>query len=184
MTHSRKVLLFELLRTLVGEWGFEEVHGTLEQLSQVSDDRHPGLLSSDRPRAPRSNREVNRSRRISAAEQVAKLSYLDDKREALLVIAAKFDQKKFLPNVADIREFLAMMGKESGALKDRSDGFRHLLGPLTQLSPERLEELARSNKHSGPAQLGPLSDAIRSAGAAIRNHEEESGSDPRMPVAE
>ncbi len=178
MTHSRKVLLMELLRTLVGEWGFEEVHGTLEQLSQVRDDGHSGLLSQERPRPPMSGREVSRSRRPSAAEQVAKVGDLDGRREALLAIAAKFDQRTFLPNVADIREFLAMMGVESGALKDRSDGFRRLLGPLTRLSPERLKCLASSNKYSGPAQLGPLSDAIRSAGAAIRNQKEESSSDP------
>jgi hypothetical protein len=43
---------------------------------------------------------------------------------------------------------------------DRLDGFRRLLPPLSQLRPDRLKRLASSTRYSGPAQLGPLSDAI------------------------
>jgi hypothetical protein len=64
-----------------------------------------------------------------------------------------------------------MMGEESGTIKDRLDGFRRLLPPLSQLPSDKLKRLASSGRHSGPAQLGPLSDAIKSTGEAIRRSE-------------
>jgi len=99
------------------------------------------------------------------------LSNWNGERETLLVIAEKFDRKEFLPSIGDIREFLAMMGEASAGMKDRLDGFRRLLSSLTQLPPDKLKRLASSTSYSGPAQLGPLSDAIKSTGDAIRRSE-------------
>jgi hypothetical protein len=99
------------------------------------------------------------------------LGSADGSRETLLALAAKFDRKEFLPSVVDIREFLAMMGEESGGIKDRADGFRRLLPSFSQLLPDKLEHLVNSARYSGPARLGPLSDAIRSTGEAIRRRD-------------
>ena len=178
MTGNRKDLLVDLLQILVREWGFDHVQRSLENISRTSDDPGEGAWIRQRSRPQHtSGRDVTRSGRPSARELVSRVNDLNDKREALVTIASKFDQKEFLPTVADMKEFLAMMGEESGALKDRSDGFRRLLNHLTQLPVERLERLASGTSYSGPSRLGPLSDAIKSAGAAIRQHVEKSGSD-------
>ncbi len=172
MTSKHRALLAKLTQTLVEEWGYNEVQEALSQLSNA--ERQARMASTSRklaPQQPLPKRAANRSKKPTAVEQVTRFSTPDSERETLLAIAAKFDRKEFLPSVGDIREFLAMMGEESGAMKDRLDGFRRLLPRLSQLPSDRLERLASSTRHSGPAQLGPLSDAIKSTGEAIRRSE-------------
>jgi hypothetical protein len=160
MTRHQR-LLANLIETLVEEWGHEEVQRTLAQLSDGTRVTPPerGLRTSGRPKKP------------TAVEQISKLGETGDVYENLHVIATKFDRKEFLPSVADVREFLAMMGENVGIVKDRSDAFRRLLHSLSKLPSDRLEHLARSTSHSGPAQLGPLSDAIKSTGDSLRRSE-------------
>lgn len=171
MSNRRKLLLSKFLQAMIDEWGHDEVARVLSELGAQP---HSRSTSHD---VFSVGRELERSRKPSAVEQVVRWNAVDDKREPLLAIAAKFDSKAFLPSIADLRHFLGMMGTEVGRVKDRADGFRRLLPPLSDLPAERLRELANSTSFSGPAQLGPLSDAIASAGAAIRRHEKVSDSD-------
>lgn len=169
MTSKRQAFRVKLIRTLVEEWGYDEVQKALAQLSDVGSGAHIASASGMKaPQQPSPNREASRSKKPTAVEQVTRLRTPDGERETLLAIAAKFDRKEFLPSVGDIREFLAMMGEDSGSMKDRLDGFRRLLPPLSQLPTDRLKRLASSTRYSGPAQLGPLSDAIKSTGESIR----------------
>lgn len=167
MTAKRKPLLTQLLRVLVEEWGYDNVKEALAHLP------HEALVASEvgDPLTRASRRERNRSKRPNALDAIRKLQTPDDRRDALLAIAAKFDERRFLPSVGDIRQFLSMMGREPIAMKDRSDGVRSLIAVLVELPLERLEHLASSSSYSGPAQLGPLSDAIRIAGATLRRDE-------------
>jgi hypothetical protein len=73
----------------------------------------------------------------------------------------------FLPSVADVREFLIMMGTRPIGMKDRTQAFRVLLESLTQLPIARLQQLAQTSLHSGPSELGPISDAITIAGERL-----------------
>jgi hypothetical protein len=171
MTSKHQAFLVRLMRMLVEEWGYDEARKALAQLSDMGNGAHIAASRERGPQKPSTNRKGNRSKKPTAVEQVTRLSLLDGERDTLLAIAAKFDRKEFLPSVGDIREFLAMMGADSGGMKDRLDGFRRLLPPLSQLPPDKLKHLASSTTYSGPAQLGPLSDAIRSTGEAIRRSE-------------
>jgi hypothetical protein len=94
----------------------------------------------------------------------------------MLELALRFDQRQFLPNLSDVREFLIMMGERPAAMKDRAEAFRLLLKALSVLPPERVARLANSAIHSGPSQLGPLSDAIAGAAASLPRHREPSAS--------
>lgn len=166
--HER--LLANFLQTLVEEWSYQEVQKTLTQLSDRLD-------VTSRERALQ--KPSVRAKRPSAVEQVSKLAAMGDAYQKLLIIAAKFDRKEFLPTVADVREFIAMMGEDVGVMKDRSDAFRRLLYSLSKLPSDRLDHLAQGTSHSGPAQLGPLSDAIKSAGASLRRSDELPESDEK-----
>ncbi|HXQ53591.1 MAG TPA: hypothetical protein VN802_21040 [Stellaceae bacterium] len=172
MTSKRHALLLKFVETLVEEWSYDEVQRALTELPDAAGGTHAAsALVGGVSQHPSFNRGVNRSKRPTAVEQVTKLSNWNGERETLLVIAEKFDRKEFLPSIGDIREFLAMMGEASAGMKDRLDGFRRLLSSLTQLPPDKLKRLASSTSYSGPAQLGPLSDAIKSTGDAIRRSE-------------
>jgi hypothetical protein len=168
---GRKILLSNLLHALVQEWGKREVEDALAQLSNAADLTEAHRLGSSVSRGARRSRSVTKS---LAIEQVARAQLPEAQEVALLELARRFDHKQFLPSTADVREFLIMMGERPGAIKDRSQAFRRLLEALTRLPPEQLEWLANSALHSGPSQLGPLSDAISAAGASLPRHREPS----------
>src|SRR5206468_2862492 len=102
--------------------------------------------------------------------------------ELLLQLAVRYDNKQFLPTVPDVREFLLMIGVEPEYMKDRKDAFRVLLRSLTALSLERLQQISNASRHSGPSQLGPLSDAIAAVGDRLpRGREAQAGTQGREP---
>jgi hypothetical protein len=167
---SRKALLNNLLRTLVQEWGHEEVQAALAQLSC-------GVGEADAPPLGRSSELTPKIRtKLLASEQVARARLSDTQAIVLRELAVRFDRKQFLPSISDVREFLVMMGERPGAIKDRSSAFRLLLTALSELPQERLERLANSARHSGPSQLGPLSDAISAAANSLPRHRDPSRS--------
>lgn len=170
---SRNALLNRLLRTLVQEWGHREVEAALRRLSEEE-----GRADAHRPTTdgPEASRRTRTATKLPASEQVARAHLPKPQEAAMLELAIRFDQRQFLPSLSDVREFLVMMGERPGAMKDRSEAFRRLLKALSALPPERLERLANSALHSGPSQLGPLSDAIAAAAASLPRHREPSAS--------
>jgi hypothetical protein len=159
---AQKALLTNLLRLLVQEWGRETVRAELAKLTQEStgiDDGGVGATVATRARI-----------KLLAIEQVERAKLPDAQAAALRELAVRFDRKQFLPSLSDVREFLIMMGERPGAIKDRPSAFRLLLLALAALPAERLERLTHSARHSGPSQLGPLSDAISSAAASLPRH--------------
>jgi hypothetical protein len=154
---ARKTLLNRLLQTLVDEWGRERVADALVGIRASSN----GPSAEGPPTAK--FRPSGKASRPSATEQIERSAFEGARKDALLQLAVRYDNKQFLPSVADVREFLIMMGERPNDMKDRKGAFRILLRNLTQLPVERLQELASTALHSGPSQLGPLSDAIAAA---------------------
>lgn len=157
--NSRKALLTKLLQTLVDEWGYEDVAATLASIKVALSDS----LVAERAKPRRSKKRI----RLSATEQIERSALEGEQKEMLLQLAVRYDQKLFLPSVADVREFLIMMGERPTGMKDRTQAFRVLLGSLMQLPVVRLQQLAQTALHSGPSELGPLSDAIAAAGERL-----------------
>ena len=160
-------LLNKLLRALVEEWGYQRVESELARMLHEDG----GADSTHSPAAAtRYNRKSRRQ--TSAIEQVTRAEFAPGKKEALAEIARRFDKKMFLPTSADIREFLVMLGEKPQPTKDRAAAFRYLLTPLSALPAERLKYLASSSLHSGPSQLGPISDAISDAAASLPRNQD------------
>ncbi len=159
---NSKTLLLNLVNALVREWGADEV---LRALSQLSASDKNGLLS-ERGMASR------QKRLLSAVDQIEQSDLAEAQKAALRDIAELFDRKLFLPNTADVREFLIMASHRPGAIKNRSDAFRLLLKALKSFSSDQLERLAKTSRHAGPSRLGPLSDAISDVGSSLPRHRE------------
>jgi hypothetical protein len=170
---SRKALLNSLLRPLVQEWGHREVEAALAELSDAADitDRHRRSSSG-----PGGVQRTRRPTKLLASEQVERAQLPEAQKVALQELAMRFDRKQFLPSFSDVRDFLIMMGERPGAMKDRSQAFRLLLRALGELPTERLKDLASTAIHSGPSELGPLSDAISAAATSLPRHREPSAS--------
>jgi hypothetical protein len=144
---------------LVAEWGLEAVQRALLDVSM----RSPAQI------APEASVEApNRSRKPTAIQRAARVDAPPNRHEALIAIAAAFDEKKFLPTIGAVKEFLSMNHARPVALKDRLESFRHVLGILAGMPTADLQRILHEKRFSGPARLGPLSDAIRSAGRSIR----------------
>jgi len=165
---SHSMLLNRLLQTLVDEWGDEAVASAL---ATATASRSRLLGDAATPQG----RPVERGMRLSATAQVERAALDGEKREALLQLAERYDRKQFLPSVADVREFLIMMGQRPVGMKDRREAFRVLLRSIVQLPAEDLKRLNRTALHSGPSQLGPLSDAISAAGERLTRQRQASG---------
>jgi hypothetical protein len=167
---GNRALLRKLLQVFVNEWGHKEVTEVLESITHSP--IHPTLEG-----ATKTLRRAARVR-LSAIQQTEQAGLEGEKRQVLLRLAERYDSKQFLPNVADVREFLTMMDEKPLLMKDRKDAFRVLLRSLVGLPVERLQRLALSAQHSGPAQLGPLSDAIAAAGERLPRQRQASHTTP------
>jgi hypothetical protein len=162
-----------ILQALVDEWGKEEVTETLGVLTRSSLD--PTGESATKPKRRRSTVRM----RLSATGQIQQLELEGEKKEALLRLAERYDLKRFLPSVADVREFLTMMDERPIGMKDRKEAFRTLLRSLMRLPVERLRQLALTAQHSGPSELGPLSDAIAAAGGRLPRRQQANHGEPK-----
>jgi len=162
---SRTDVLGKMMEVLVKEWGYDQVH---RALTHNGDD---GITASSRKDGRRKAHAVRV--KPTAMEQVSRINADMEQLGPLSELAARYDRRQFLPSVIDVREFLIMMGVRPPALKDRSEAFRMLLRNLVLLPRDQLERLARSDIHSGPSELAPLSDAIASAAQQLRRPQQE-----------
>lgn len=158
---TRESLLNRLLRALVDEWGPEAVAAALANAATSSN--NPSVGDPPGPKVRHSRKEA----RLSATAQIDRAAIEGEQKDALLQLAVRYDSKQFLPSVADVREFLIMMGEKPAGMKDREEAFRVLLRSLTHLPVERLQQLASTALHSGPSRLGPISDAITGVGDSL-----------------
>ena len=180
MTIRRRALLTELLQAIVREWGKETVFLTLNEL------RPDGCLVDYEAAENTSGSDQAKrlaKRKPSAVELVSKTNQPSSRRELLMSIAAKYDEKRFLPSVSDVREFLVMRGERRRSIKDRSEGFRLFLEATKEAPFEQLQHFATSNIFAGPSELAPLSDAIRATGEARRQPSMISEETQRKPVS-
>jgi hypothetical protein len=157
---TRKNLLNNLLKPILDEWGEDEVRSSLEKLLMKSDGERTKLYDGPKSHA-------DQARKLTAVHAVERLVLDDTRKKALSLIAARFDEKDFLRSTADVRQFIIMAGERPPPMKNRQDSFRILLGVLLRLSADHLQQISNVASHAGPAQLGPISDAISAAGERI-----------------
>ncbi|MBD3812852.1 MAG: hypothetical protein IE917_11625 [Betaproteobacteria bacterium] len=163
-------LLMSLLAPLLREWGYDAVRQCLADLHAEQGKGAASLAAQDRK--PTKDR-----RRPSASEIVDRLDVPKARKEPLRTLATRFDAKTFLPSASDVRHFFEMRGQDPGPIKHRQDSFRKVLDVLVGMADDELMLLQRSGTHTGPTQLGPLSDAIKATSAAVR------ASEPDVPPA-
>lgn len=152
-------LLSAVLTALASEYGLKNISIVLQSLDQGGD-VPSGEYSLGALRGSRN--------RKSALSQLGGVELPEEQKMPIRELADRFDRRSFLPSIPDVREFIIMMGERPGPIRDRSAAFRLLLPLLTKLSSERLRELALSDRHRGPSQLAPLSDAIGSSASERR----------------
>lgn len=156
---NRDEILRGLLQTLVDGWGRSAVEVALKDLDSPA-------ASSKRKRAERRKEVGERERGASAL--IAELELAPDRKAALSELAARFDEGSAFPTMGDVRSFLLAHQQNAAELNGRTAAFKRMLPVLSGMSPKGLEKLIARSHHSGPAELGAISDAIRGAGEDLR----------------
>ena len=99
--------------------------------------------------------------RKSACEYVLELAPLGDRREKLLVLGRRFEEKSFLPTSSDIRNLFEAYGVGLAKVKSRQDAMPLTFRFLATLSVDQLDRIVKDGLFSGPSELGPIADAIK-----------------------
>lgn len=157
--HGNRKLLRDLLIVLIKEYGVSEVEFTLDE-----------ILGIDRKTLR--SRSARRVEAPTAVSLVKADDISDRRRDRLMSLAEKFDAKLFLPSLNDVRNFVEIRDN-SIEIHKRPGSFRYILPLLKNMSEEELLSVERNAQNSGPAQLGPLSDAIRTRSEEIMRLKEE-----------
>jgi hypothetical protein len=165
--------LQEMLASLAKRFGSDEVLLALSEIEEMPFDRLRRRRNAEQERATQRERGRN-SERPSAVHIAERADAPPGKKSLLVNLALQFDHKAFLPTLPDIRHFLEMRGQDLGSVKQRSDAFRKIVSAVLGMSEEALERLIVNSRHSGPSQLGPLSDAIKAVGASTRSERNNS----------
>lgn len=160
---SRDDLLGRLVGVLVDEWGLARVRQAVASLEDTA-----GLASAQRPGGARQSHDARTRRKPSPTDLARRVHGPTALKSAIEELARLFEAKLFLQSVGDVRHFLEMRGKELPASISRSESFPKILEELVDIPVDQLREIARKTELSGPSELAPLSNAIRTAGASLR----------------
>lgn len=110
-----------------------------------------------------------RSMRKTATEYVTEMSVPAVHKEKLLALARQFEDNKFLPSTADIRNLFHALGTTAGSIKARQAAIPMVFKLLASCPTDRLDKILSQGLFSGPAELGPIADAIKATGAERRS---------------
>ena len=158
---SRAGLLRSLLVVLVDEWGYVAVRERLDEIGALQDPQ----LGASRSRGLSGEAARGRAKEKPTASAIAeKVSLPHGQKQLILQLAAKYDNREFLPTLGDIRYFFEVHGEIGQPGKQRSESFRKVLRLLCALPESGLRQMIDSDAHSGPSRLAPLSDAMRGVG--------------------
>ena len=160
--------LRNLLSTLVDDCGYEVVRKTLK-------DFEPALKSTTASR----NSSVKRSRKPRAKPNavtiVGSLALPDEgKKSVLMVLAKKYEEKAFMPNVNHVRAFLEQEGKDVSRIKSRGQVVSTIFKCLANWETPRLKELDTRGLYGPPKSLSVIAKSIESFGQrSRRSHKED-----------
>ena len=152
-----------ILRALVSECGMPKVQRALDQIREAS-----GALSeresrtSDRcPESPTSDRPKPKVTRHSAFTYVEKSEFSEETRGPLAMVARKYDDKSFLPTLAEVKNFHLVYGINTPSPPaSRTIAIPRIFNFLSKWEPKDIQALIESGAFSGPAQLAPIAAAI------------------------
>ena len=149
------------LVSIVKRFGFEKVHEALHEIvppqTTLNSVEEPAL-----PKRPR-NKGARTKPCRSAVKYVCTIDMTREKKTRVIERAAReFDRRTFLPTVGDLRSFCEVYGIEEPKSKSRASGIPRIFKFLATMETVDVEKILNNRMFSGPTELGPIADAIRS----------------------
>ena len=153
--------LTDTLRHLVHRHGISAV---LHSLAEIE--------SGGEPRTSSARKKVSRDRstsKPSATACVSRMALAPQKTDVMKRAAQMFDDKRFLPTIADIREFSRVHGIELPKTASRASSVPRVFTFLASMDTDAIVTTLDDGRFSGPTRLGPIADAIRGRSATRRH---------------
>lgn len=151
---SKEFLDYEVA-LLLAKYGSSAVLGALSNKLQLRPDELASMLRALPKKRPR-----NVKRKVMPYEIVAQIAQKHpQKAELLKVLGRRFENKMFLPELRDVRQFFRSHAHDPGALRSRADSTAKLVGLLADLDKSELESLCQSPEGTY-SSLGLISDEI------------------------
>ena len=144
--------LAEALQALVRRHGMSSVLHGLADLQAAPDSAVP---SSSAKRAGDARRKPY------AIDYVGRMLLPSDKARVMKRAAQYFEDKAFLPSIADIREFCRVYSVDLGKSVSRTSAIPRIFTFLAAMDTDQVSKILDEGAFSGPARLGPIADAIR-----------------------
>ena len=149
----RQPELTETLQSLVRRHGISSVlHGLADIQSSIAPP-----ASSLPPRRARASAKGKQS----AVEYVEKMALPQEKAKVMAKAAERFEDKRFLPAVADIREFCRVHDLQISNSTSRTAAIPRIFSFLAATDTSDLIMILDDSNFCGPARLAPIADAIR-----------------------
>ncbi|MFN3817364.1 MAG: hypothetical protein ACK4R0_00060 [Blastomonas sp.] len=153
---NRDQILRGILQTLVDGWGQSAVKDALESIDDSATENRKIAA------------KLGAASKASAVAQIEELQLPAERRSLLQTLALRYDEGSAFPKLSDARAFLISHQRDVKEIKTRSQAFKRMLPILQQMSEKGLEKVISRSHHSGPAELDPISKAIRGAGEDMR----------------
>lgn len=150
-----KNVLTESLQELVHRHGMSSV---LHSLADIQE-------STGRQKLP-SRQTRNSKSKPSAVKYVGRLILPPEKSEAMARAAQQFEEGKFLPSIADVREFCRVHEVELGKTTSRASAIPRVFAFLATMDTAQVIKILDDRSFSGPSRLAPIADAIRNRSAS------------------
>ncbi|MDE0498822.1 MAG: hypothetical protein OXH86_15845 [Acidimicrobiaceae bacterium] len=93
-------------------------------------------------------------------ERVEKMDLPTETADNVLQLAKRFDEKSFMPTFGDVAHFCRVYDIEEPASKSRASAISRVFRTIAAMKAEDIQILLDYGAFSGPARLGPISDAI------------------------
>jgi hypothetical protein len=157
-------ILREVLAVLISHWGAEAVAREVNRLQR----QLPGATSAITTVRHENELRKEPKRRPKPTEILARYQIPDRIRDDAVELTKMYEKKTFLPTIVDVKNFLESRGRPITGIKNRDQAFLRVIDLVLGLPDDYLKHLRNSAAHGLPARLGPISDAIGSAGETIR----------------
>ena len=158
---TRAQLKDELI-AMVERHGFDRVERQLNELAITERTNSAETLPSVTA-VPRHSRS---KRKPTASEYVSKLGVPLEKERPVSELAARFENKTFLPSFGDVVNFCHSYRIDVPASRSRANAMPRVFKLLVSLERDEIRRIVDERHFSGPSRLRPISDAIRRSSRA------------------
>ena len=166
--------LRKLLSTLVDDCGYDVIRNVLNDLAPA----HAGKSASRdedgsvmRPRKPRAKPDA-----VAVVNSL--MSMDEEKKNILMALARRYEDKMFMPNVNHVRAFLEREGEDASRIKSRQQAVSAVFRYLADWDAPRLQDLDSRGLYGPPKSLSTIAGSIENFGRQNRRTHE--GATKRM----